>query len=78
MIKINPAFVIKSIASLQVLIDKATQLPVPEEISTRITSPEENKTEYHIVVLNAAFKTKSDAEKFLEFDERLDNVFGMR
>jgi len=38
MIKINPSIVLRFIVSLQVLIEKAIQVPLPEKISARITS----------------------------------------
>lgn len=75
MMKLDTAMVIKLIGSLQGLMDLAIKIPNPEKIHRYITVPPENQTEFFVVTLKAAFKTKQDAENFLEFDKRLDKAF---
>lgn len=74
MIKINPAFVIKLLESLQGLLERAANTPSPEKVDSYITTPQENRTPYYVVVLKAAFKSENDAQAFLEFNDKLDEV----
>ena len=73
---INPATVIKLIGLFKALMDKAGSLVKPDRIDDYITTPEENKTQYYIVVLKAAFTKREDAENFKEFNQKLDNAIG--
>jgi hypothetical protein len=68
--------VIKMVALLQALMKHATGMTKPDVVDSYITTPEQNKTDYHIVVLKAAFLKKEDADKFLEFDAKLDKAIG--
>lgn len=67
---------IKLVALLQALLKIASTLIAPEKVDSYMTTPEENKSPYYIAVTKAAFKTKEDAEKFLQFDEKLDKAIG--
>ena len=75
MIRINPAILVRFMGFASELIERASSIPVPDKIQSYRTTPEENKTGFHIVVLKAAFRSEKDAQAFFEFNDKLDEAF---
>ncbi len=76
MINVNPTTVIKMIGLITGLLKHAQDIPKPVQIDSYISTPETNKSDYFVVILKAAFKTKDDAQKFKDFDTKLDAAIG--
>jgi len=74
MIRINPAILVRFMGFLSELIERASSIPAPDKIQSYRTTPEENKTGFHIVVLKAAFRSEKDAQAFLKFNNKLDEA----
>ena len=74
MMKLDPRVVMRLMSGLGTLMENALKIPKPDITDEYILTPEESKTEFHVVVVKAGFKKKEDAELFLKFNNDLDEM----
>lgn len=75
MMKVKPQFVIRLMGALGSLLEMAMKIPKPESVDNYILTPEDSESKYFVVVNKAGFKTKEQAEDFLKFNDKLDELF---